>query len=86
MHDTPVRVLATAYLDPERGGTGNPEPMLMASQYDEGLVFNTAQGRVWDGDANCGYRGCTLVALENKGFRITLLRGSEWDATGATTA
>lgn len=82
MHATEVEVLATAYSDPEQGGTGNHEPVLMTTQYGEGRVFHTALGHVWEGDPNCGYRGCTLVALENEGFQTTLLRGSEWAANG----
>ncbi|HEX8551942.1 MAG TPA: ThuA domain-containing protein [Abditibacteriaceae bacterium] len=82
MHGTEVEILATAYSDPEQGGTGDHEPVLMTTQYGAGRVFHTALGHVWEGDPNCGYRGCTMVALENKGFQTTLLRGSEWAATG----
>jgi type 1 glutamine amidotransferase len=82
MHGTQVEILATAYSDTEKGGTGEHEPVLMTTQYGEGRVFHTALGHVWEGDPNCGYRGCSMVALENNGFQTTFLRGCEWAATG----
>ena len=83
MHGTEVEILATAYSDTAQGGSGNHEPVLMTSLYGQGRVFHTALGHVWEGDPNCGYRGCSLVALENEGFQKTLLRGCEWAATGS---
>lgn len=80
MHDTPVEVLATAYSSPQQKGTGNHEPVLMISTYGKGRIFHTALGHLWAGDPNGDYRGASLVALENKGFQTTLLRGAEWAA------
>jgi type 1 glutamine amidotransferase len=82
MYGTPVDILATAYSDPEQKGTGNHEPVLMTSRYGAGRIFHTALGHLWAGDPNGGYRGASLVALENEGFQTTLLRGAEWAARG----
>lgn len=82
MHGTPVEVLATAFSSTESGGTGQDEPMLMVTTYGKGRVFHTALGHVWPGDPNGEYRGASLVAVENPGFQVTTLRGSEWAATG----
>jgi type 1 glutamine amidotransferase len=80
MYDTPVEILATAYSEPEQGGTGNDEPVLMATRYGAGRVFHTALGHVWPGDPDGGYRGASLVAVENPGFRASLLAGARWAA------
>lgn len=79
---TDVTVLATAFSSPESGGSGAAEPMLMTTRYGAGRVFHTALGHVWPGDPSGEYRGASLVAVENKGFQQTLLRGCEWAATG----
>lgn len=64
-----LTVLATAYSDPETGGTGEHEPMLMTISYGKGRVFHTVLGH--DAGASC----CV-------GFITTLIRGTEWAATG----
>ncbi len=76
MHHAPHRVLATAYSDPARRGSGRDEPVLVVTQYGEGRVFHQILGHVWQGN---------LVAVENEGFQRTLLRGCEWAATGKVT-
>ncbi len=76
-----LRVLATAWSDPKRGGTGLDEPMMTVTQYGRGRVFYHALGHIWPGDPKAG-PGCTLIALENAGFQSTLLRACEWAATG----
>ena len=67
-----MEVLATAYSEPKTGGTGRDEPMLMALSYDKGRVFHTTLGHA-DYSMDC------------LGFITTLLRGTEWAATGEVT-
>jgi hypothetical protein len=65
-------VLATAYSDPAREGTGRDEPMLLVHTYGKGRVFQTMLGHA-DYSMRC------------VGFITTLLRGTEWAATGCVT-
>ena len=67
-----LEVLATAYADPKYGGTGRDEPMLMTIMYGDGRVFHTVLGHA-DYSMDC------------IGFVTTLLRGTEWAATGEVT-
>ena len=67
-----MTILATAFSDPETGGTGENEPMLMVIQYGRGRVFHTALGH--------GPEAMSCV-----GFTVTLQRGTEWAATGKVT-
>ena len=66
-----VKVLATA-LAPAGKGTGVGEPMIFTIEYGKGRVFHTPMGH----DAN---------SMRCVGFAATLLRGTEWAATGAVT-
>lgn len=67
-----VHVLATTYSDPEKGGTGRSEPMLMTVEYGKGRIFHTVLGHA-DYSMNC------------VGFVTTFTRGAEWAATGDVT-
>jgi hypothetical protein len=67
-----VHVLATAYSDPGKGGTGEHEPMIWTVAYGKGRVFHTPMGH----DAE---------AMRCVGFLGTLQRGTEWAATGKVT-
>jgi uncharacterized protein len=67
-----MQILATAYSDKKQGGTGEHEPMIWTVRYGEGRVFHTPMGHDFNG------MGCW-------GFIGTLLRGSEWAATGKVT-
>lgn len=67
-----MQILATAYGDPKYRGTGRDEPMLMTIGYGSGRVFHTTLGHA-DYSMNC------------VGFVTTLLRGTEWAATGEVT-
>ncbi|MDH7601477.1 MAG: ThuA domain-containing protein [Armatimonadota bacterium] len=77
MHAVPYRVLATAWSDPEKGGTGRDEPVMIVTQYGRGRVYHHVLGHVWEGS--------DMRALENEGFQKTLVRGCEWAATGDVT-
>jgi type 1 glutamine amidotransferase len=67
-----LTILATAYSAPEQHGTGRDEPMLMTVKYGQGRVFHTVLGHA-DYSMKCA------------GFVTTLLRGTEWAATGKVT-
>ena len=67
-----MEVLATAYSSKDEKGTGRHEPMLMALSYGDGRVFHTPMGHA-------------DYSVECVGFITSLLRGSEWVATGKVT-
>ena len=67
-----LEVLATAYSDPATGGSGREEPMLMTITYGQGRVFHTVLGHA-------------DYSIQCVGFATTLLRGTEWAATGEVT-
>jgi type 1 glutamine amidotransferase len=67
-----MHVLATAYSDRSKGGTGEHEPMIWTLTYGKGRVFHTPMGH-------------DLTGMHCVGFVTTLLRGSEWAATGKVT-
>ncbi|WP_235952066.1 ThuA domain-containing protein [Crateriforma spongiae] len=67
-----MHILATAYADPKYRGTGRHEPMIMTIHYGDGRVFHTPMGHDDKSFA------CT-------GFITTMLRGTEWAATGDVT-
>jgi len=65
-------ILATAYADPEKGGTGRHEPVLMVIDYGKGRVFHIATGHAG--------QQCKSVS-----FIVPFERGTEWAATGQVT-
>ena len=67
-----MEILATAYADPNNKGTGRHEPALMTLTYGKGRVFHNIMGHA-DYSVNC------------VGFITTMLRGTEWAATGNVT-
>ncbi len=71
-----MTVLATAYADPKKKGTGRHEPMLMTIKYGKGRIFHTAMGHVGKERP---------IAAQSAGFILTLQRGAEWAATGLVT-
>ncbi|MGV3606925.1 MAG: ThuA domain-containing protein [Planctomycetaceae bacterium] len=67
-----VQVLATAYAAKDKGGSERHEPMIFTVDYGKGRVFHTPMGH---GD----------YSQECVGFITTLVRGTEWAATGKVT-
>ena len=67
-----MTVLATAYADPAKRGTGEHEPALFTIKYGKGRVFHTVLGHAAE--------QCRCV-----GFITTFVRGTEWAATGRVT-
>ncbi len=67
-----MHILATAYADPAKGGSGRHEPMIFTVSYGKGRVFHTPMGHGND-------------SQECVGFITTLVRGTEWSANGKVT-
>ena len=67
-----MHILATALSDPDTGGTGENEPILMALTFGRGRVFHTTLGH-------------DPAAMACVGFIVTLQRGTEWAATAKVT-
>jgi uncharacterized protein len=67
-----MHILATAYADKDKGGTGRHEPMLMTLSYGKGRVFHTPMGHA-------------EYSQDCVGFIASLQRGTEWAATGKVT-
>ncbi|MFA6482764.1 MAG: ThuA domain-containing protein [Bacteroidales bacterium] len=72
-----LTVLATAFADTAKGGTGEHEPVLMTINYGKGRIFHTTLGHAMGDSA--------YPAMECVGFIVTLQRGAEWAATGVVT-
>ena len=72
-----MEILATAYADTAKKGTGRDEPMLMTLTYGKGRIFHTAMGHVG--------KDATHPATECVGFIVTFQRGAEWAACGNVT-
>lgn len=64
-----LTLLATAFSEKDKRGTGENEPMLMTIRYGKGRVFHTTLGH-------------DPEAMKCVGFIVTLQRGAEWAATG----
>lgn len=67
-----MTLLAVAYSDQAKGGTGEFEPMIWTLNYGQGRVFHTPMGH-------------DTTALNCAGFATILQRGTEWAATGKVT-
>ncbi|MEW6073836.1 MAG: family 16 glycoside hydrolase [Planctomycetota bacterium] len=79
LHGTSYRVLATAWSDPETGGTGKDEPMILVKEWGKGRIFHTPLGHVWPEDE------ATTVSHRDPAFRELIVRGTEWAASGDVT-
>ena len=71
-------VLYWAYSDPGTGGSGRNELLLFTVDYGNTRIFHTAIG-------HAGKSPEDNIAMQCTGFQVTLLRGSEWAATGKVT-
>ncbi|MDG3004938.1 ThuA domain-containing protein [Paludisphaera mucosa] len=71
-----MEVLASAYSDKAKGGTGTNEPMLWTVPFGKGRVVTNVMGHT---------AGDDLVAIESPDFRALIVRSAEWAATGAVT-
>jgi len=67
-----MTILATAYADPAKQGTGENEPMLFTVHCGKGRIFHTVLGH--------GPEQMHCI-----GFIVTYQRGAEWAATGRVT-
>ena len=67
-----MTILATAYADPAKRGTGEHETMLFTVRYGKGRIFHTVLGHAPE-------------QMRCIGFIVTLQRGTEWAATGRVT-
>lgn len=67
-----MEVLATAFADPAKGGSGRHEPMLMTLTFGKGRIFHTPMGH--------GNNSQECV-----GFITSFQRGCEWAVTGKVT-
>jgi len=67
-----MNILATAFSAPEQNGTNRHEPLLMTLKYGDGRIFHTMLGHA-------------DYSMQCVGFVTTLLRGTEWAATGEVT-
>jgi type 1 glutamine amidotransferase len=67
-----MRVLATAFADKRKGGSGRHEPMIFTVEYGKGRVFHTPMGHA-------------DYSMECVGFITTFQRGTQWAATGKVT-
>ena len=67
-----MHLIATAFSDQSKGGTGAHEPMIWWIPYGKGKVFTTVMGHGED-------------SMKCVGFQSVVARGSEWSATGQVT-
>ncbi len=75
-----MTVIATAYSDPETGGSGRHEPMIMVGAFGRGRIFHTPLGHVWRNNEP------SRASHLDPQFRQLIVRGTEWAATGAVTS
>jgi len=67
-----AKVLATAFSDKAKGGSGADEPMIVLTRLGKGRCFHTAMGH-------------DTKAMAGPGFQTLMLRGTQWAATGKVT-
>ena len=73
-----MNILATAYSDPERGGSDQHELMMWWIPYGQGKVLTFLAGHHWPNQEDVDAYKCV-------GFRTMITRGLEWLATGEVT-
>lgn len=67
-----ARVLCSAESAKDKGGSGESEPVALATRPGKGRCFNLVLGH-------------DVAAMTSYGWRLLMLRGSEWAATGKAT-
>jgi len=67
-----MTILATAFADENKKGTGRHEPMMMTIDYGKGRIYHTPMGHA-------------DYSMECVGFITTFVRGTQWAATGEVT-
>ncbi len=67
-----AHVLCTAFSAEDTGGSGRDEPVALVTELGQGRCFNLVLGH-------------DVTAMESPGWRLLMLRGSEWAATGRAT-
>jgi type 1 glutamine amidotransferase len=67
-----AHILCRAYSSPEHDGTGENEPVAFTTSFGKGRGFNLVLGH----DA---------ITMENPYWKLIMLRGTEWAATGRVT-
>lgn len=67
-----MEILATAYASPDQKGSGHHEPALMVLNYGDGRIFHNIMGHA-------------DYSVQGVGFLTSMLRGTEWAATGKVT-
>mgnify|MGYP006152703573 FL=1 len=74
MHDCGFEQIASAFSDPETGGSNALEPIIVVRMEGKGRIFHTPLGHVW--------KGGSREAHEDPQFAEVIRRGTEWAATG----
>jgi len=67
-----IHVLCKAFSAKDKGGTGNLEPAAHCSAYGKGRSFNLVLGH-------------DTRTMQNKNWKLLMLRGTEWAATNKVT-
>ena len=65
-----IHVLCTAFSSKETKGSGKDEPVAICTQFGKGRCFNLVLGH-------------DTKAMENVNWKMLMLRGTEWAATGS---
>lgn len=73
-----MEILATAYADTAKKGTGRDELVLFTINFGKGRIFHTTLG-------HAGNDAKEFPAMECAGFITTFQRGAEWAASGIVT-
>jgi type 1 glutamine amidotransferase len=64
-----AKILCSAFSAVDKGGTGKMEPVVICTDFGKGRCFNLVLGH-------------DTGAMHNINWRMLMLRGTEWAATG----
>ena len=73
-----MKILSSAYADPQQRGTGKHEPITWETTYGEGSAIVTSMGHFWRGDTLWDSLYCV-------GFQTIVARSCEYLATGSVS-